>query len=561
MSFPTAAISYLPEAYSLGDKRIMGRQAAGAGFLKALAREKPERLFCYTPKREFVDQFATDIRRSGSDTTTIEWLPPPAHRRLGEPGLLYLPDPGLAPYAWRRARHSPRAYSLCGITHTTMTHVAMGMLSSMPLSPLEHWDAVICTSLAVHKSVDQLLKAQAAFLKARLGARRMPIPQLPVIPLGVNCADFTFREGERQRARQMLGIDDDEIVLLYVGRLSFHAKAHHVPMLLAAEQASKGHKVVLVLAGWFSRDATEELYVRECAQFGPSLRRIFVDGRKAKDLKAAWAAADIFTSLADNFQETFGLTPVEAMASGLPVVVSDWNGYKETIRHGTDGFRVPTLTLPPGSAEFLVERADFGFDNYDTYTALTSQLIAVDIPAAATAYSTLFANPDLRRQMGAAGQKRARDHYDWSQIMKLYAQLWTELGARRRSKVEGTVPAGAIRPDRLNPFSMFNSYPTRTLDGACVFALGEGVDRKEVQRRLSAESIARAAQVVARPQVVDEIVGAFEKHGPSLSMSDLIRHMPNVPGESVERTVMVLTKCGILTLQSKPKATPSARKP
>ncbi|MGN8549019.1 glycosyltransferase family 4 protein [Bradyrhizobium sp. 13971] len=420
---------------------------------------------------------------------------------------------------------------------------------------------LICTSLAVHKSVDELLSAQAAFLKARLGARRMPIPQLPVIPLGVNCGDFTFREGERQRARQMLGIDEDEIVLLYVGRLSFHAKAHHIPMLLAAEKASKGHKVVLVLAGWFGRDLTEELYVRECAQFGPSLRRIFVDGRKPKDLKAAWASADIFTSLADNFQETFGLTPVEAMAAGLPVVVSDWNGYKDTVRHGTDGFRVPTFTLPPGSAEFLVERADFGHDNYDTYTALTSAMIAVDIPATATAYSSLFANPDLRRQMGAAGQKRARDHYDWSQIMKLYAQLWTELAARRRSKAEGTVPSGTIRPDRLNPYTMFKSYPTRTLDGACVFAFGEGVDRKEVQRRLSTESIARAAQILIRSQVVDEIVGVFEKHRPSLSMSELIKHVPNIPGEVVERAVVILTKCGVLTLAPQAKATHSAGQP
>jgi hypothetical protein len=223
---------------------------------------------------------------------------------------------------------------------------------------------------------------------------------------------------------------------------------------------------------------------------------------------------------------------------------------------------VPTFTLPPGSAEFLVERADFGFDNYDTYTALTSAMIAVDIPAAAAAYAALFANPDLRRQMGAAGQKRARDHYDWSQVMKLYAQLWTELGARRRSKVEGTVAAGTLRPDRLNPYTMFKDYPTRTLDGACVFTLGEGVDRKEVQRRLSADSIGRAAQTLTKPQIVDEIVGAFEKHGPSLSMSDLVKLTPNMPSDFLERAVMILAKCGVLALQAKPtKATSPAGKP
>ena len=40
------------------------------------------------------------------------------------------------------------------------------------------------------------------------------------------------------------------------------------------------------------------------------------------------AASDMFISLADSYQETFGLTPIEAMASELPVVASNWNGYR-----------------------------------------------------------------------------------------------------------------------------------------------------------------------------------------------------------------------------------------
>ena len=50
-------------------------------------------------------------------------------------------------------------------------------------------------------------------------------------------------------------------------------------------------------------------------------------------------------SLSDNFQETFGLTPLEGMASGLPVIVSDWNGYKSTVRNNIDGFKIPTYSL------------------------------------------------------------------------------------------------------------------------------------------------------------------------------------------------------------------------
>ncbi|MBR1153689.1 glycosyltransferase family 4 protein [Bradyrhizobium sp. JYMT SZCCT0428] len=528
----------------------MGRQAAGAAFLKALAHQRPTRLFCYTAKREFVDQFSTDIRRYGSDSTAIEWLPLPAHRRLGEAGLLYVPDPGLAPFAWRRARHAPRSYSLCGVTHTLMSHDAMELLASMALSPLEHWDAVICTSRAVRQSVDHLLAVQADFFKRRFGARRMPIPQLPIIPLGVDCGNFAFKDGERQKARQMLGIDDDEIVLLYVGRLSFHAKAHHVPMLVAAEQASKGHKVVLLQAGWFAHEKIEAIYRTEGAQFAPSLRRIFVDGRKAKDLRAAWAAGDIFTSLTDNFQETFGLTPVEAMASGIPVVVSDWNGYKDSVRDGVDGFRIPTITLPPGSAEFLVERADFGFDNYDTYCGLTSQLIAVDVKAATDAYRKLFSDPNLRRQMGDSGKKRAREDYDWSKIMGLYGQLWAELGARRKNGAEGSVPSGAVRPDRMNPFTMFSSYPTKALEGKMKFTLVEGTGAADADRRLSAESFSPAANILIKRESVGEVVQCLEKEGTSLSLLELSDRLPQIPRDMLARILIILTKCGILTFVS-----------
>ena len=65
---------------------------------------------------------------------------------------------------------------------------------------------------------------------------------------------------------------------------------------------------------------------------------------------------DIFCSLSDNIQETFGITPIEAMSAGLPVVVSDWDGYRDTVRDGIDGFRVPTQMPPPGYGDELALR-------------------------------------------------------------------------------------------------------------------------------------------------------------------------------------------------------------
>ena len=54
------------------------------------------------------------------------------------------------------------------------------------------------------------------------------------------------------------------------------------------------------------------------------------------------ASGDVFLSLPDNIQETFGLVVVEAMASGLPVLGSDWDGYRDLVVHGETGFLVPT---------------------------------------------------------------------------------------------------------------------------------------------------------------------------------------------------------------------------
>ncbi len=75
-----------------------------------------------------------------------------------------------------------------------------------------------------------------------------------------------------------------------------------------------------------------------------------------RDKAGLYGAADVFLSLSDNIQETFGLTVVEALAAGLPVVASDWDGYKALVRDGISGYLVPTRTLPDDS-EWSLTRA------------------------------------------------------------------------------------------------------------------------------------------------------------------------------------------------------------
>ena len=55
------------------------------------------------------------------------------------------------------------------------------------------------------------------------------------------------------------------------------------------------------------------------------------------------------------------------MASGKPVVVTDWNGYRDTIRNNLDGFLIPTYTMPSGNQEDIASNHLTGAINYDYY--------------------------------------------------------------------------------------------------------------------------------------------------------------------------------------------------
>ena len=165
----------------------------------------------------------------------------------------------------------------------------------------------------------------------------------------MHCDDFAFAPHERDAARAALGIAADEVVALFVGRVSYHAKAHPHAMYAGLQAAAQrtGRKLVLIQCGWFANEHIKQAFGDGAARTCPEVRALFTDGKDPNRRRQSWAAADLFVSLSDNIQETFGLAPIEAMAAGLPVVVTDWNGYKDTVRDGLDGFRIPTWMLPP----------------------------------------------------------------------------------------------------------------------------------------------------------------------------------------------------------------------
>jgi hypothetical protein len=240
----------------------------------------------------------------------------------------------------------------------------------------------------------------------------------------------------------------------------------------ATDRLPEGQQVLLVECGWHGNDDIARAYQEAAALACPGVRVVHMDGRDPQSRGVAWASADLLCSLSDNIQETYGIVPVEGMAAGLPVVVSDWDGYRDTVRQGVDGFRVPTITPASGSAADLASRHALEIDTYDMYCGHTCSLVGVDVDAAAHAFSQLFASPALRRKMGDAGRQRARQEFDWSVIIPRYESLWAEQAQLRGVNVR-VKSLATPWPARMEPFTGFASYPTRMLHADSLLA---GVD-------------------------------------------------------------------------------------
>jgi glycosyltransferase involved in cell wall biosynthesis len=472
MEFDRFALHFVPEGYSVAGQKLMGRQAAGAGLMRAIARSAGlDSVGCFAASQAHAAACERQLREYGYEGA-VEWVAQGRPQGLEPFGTLYHPAPGIERLAWRRLGLGERRYSLCGITHTTASHAVMSTIANLLVAPVRSWDAVICTSRAVRDSVRAILERQADYLGARLGARRFEPPQLPLIPLGVHCRDLQVDPERRREARGRFDIAGDDVAFLFLGRLSFHAKAHPQQMFSALERADKqGRKVHLILCGWFANEAIDKAFRDAAALLCPSIRLTVVDGRVPDNQVDAWSAADVFTSLSDNVQETFGLTPAEAMAAGLPCVVSDWNGYRDTVRDGVDGYRIPTVMPGAGAGLDLAQRYDDDVDRYDMYCGHTSQAVAVDGVRLAEAYGRLINDAGLRRELGENARRRAQAEFDWSVVFARYRQLWSELDERRRADAALAPALPQAVPDRLDPFALFASYASAQITPASLVEL------------------------------------------------------------------------------------------
>ncbi|MEZ2227913.1 glycosyltransferase family 4 protein [Microcoleus sp.] len=553
----TAAVLYTKDGYDTGGKRLLGRHSAGEGFLKSLVQHgTADSLYCCADSEATFQEFCTRIQPWLSQPRKVRWIQKERPDLLSAPGTIYRPDPALSDMVWGRRFVNQRAYSVCGVTHTIATKYVMDAIGNLVTAPVQPWDALICTSAAVKHTVEQVMTSWGEYLAQRTGGKPEILVKLPVIPLGVDCS--VFAQGvdalnSRHQQRQELGISADDIVVLFVGRLTFSAKAHPVPMYMALEGAAQQTKtkIHLIQAGWIEDPREEPDFKNSAKVFCPSVNTIFLDGRKPEIRVNIWSAADIFISLSDNIQETFGLTPIEAMANGLPCIVSDWNGYKESVRHEIDGFRIPTLIPPPESClDLAINYLDDSL-NWPTYMGHTSLATAVDIDACTRALCQLIADSELRKRMGENARQRAREVYDWKVVIAAYEQLWRELAEIRLLAPESAPVKPGMPPYPLgdDPFRVLSHYSTRTLSNEMMLSLGK-IATPELVRQLQTiwfTSFGQDRRISVSIQM--EILETIKQEG-TVSVGEAIARYVKNEQELADlyRTLLYFVKFGILVI-------------
>ncbi|MFO7728728.1 MAG: glycosyltransferase family 4 protein [Desulfonatronovibrio sp.] len=331
-------------------------------------------------------------------------------------------------------------------------------------------DAIICSSECAREVLGKYFThLQSSY---RLGNDFKP-PRLEQIPLGINYKEIdSSTEDEDTQKNQF---DKKKVNILCLGRISSYSKMDILPILKSLQLAKiyglNLNTIRLILAGGLDR---KDDTVKKLSLFARNIgleTMVFPNPGHSMKVKLL-RDSDIFISLADNPQETFGLTILEAQAAGLPVIASDYNGYKELITHAENGFLVPTLG--PDSTDYIDDLAPLVYDSESHL--LLAQNCAVDIHALAGTLTRLISSPELRVAVARKGRQSAKQ-YDWPGIIKRYTDLWDQLNLEDDDR-----HLQEIRHPVHTPYAdIFSGHTTDSWINSvvCLGKLGQAVYRKK----------------------------------------------------------------------------------
>ena len=223
--------------------------------------------------------------------------------------------------------------------------------------------------------------------------------RIQIVPCGFDADEF--RPVDRAVARETLGWQRDEFIVLQLGRLVQRKGIDNVVRGVGVLKRTFGACAQLYVVGGNS-DAPNELATPEIARLrgiasecGVAAQTTFVGRRGRAQLRYFYSAADVFVTMP--WYEPFGITPVEAMACGIPVIGARVGGVQYSVEDGRTGF--------------LVE--------------------AKNADALARRLAHLFSDPAIPRLLGKRARRRAWERFTWHEVSRSLADLYSDVAAAK----------------------------------------------------------------------------------------------------------------------------------
>lgn len=207
-----------------------------------------------------------------------------------------------------------------------------------------------------------------------------PAEKITIIPCGVNTDELY--PVNKAVARSLLGLPYNEKILLQLGRMVPRKGVDNVIRALAKVKC-RNAKVRLLIVGGDADTAKELSRLKQLADDLKISDKVYFLGQKSReDLKYYYTAADLF--ITTPWYEPFGITPLEAMACGTPVIGSNVGGIKFSVADGHSG-----ALVPPKDPDALARRI-----------------------------TALLQSPALLREMGNNALRRVNKLFTWELVAR-----------------------------------------------------------------------------------------------------------------------------------------------
>ncbi|MBB6097397.1 phosphoheptose isomerase [Deinobacterium chartae] len=237
--------------------------------------------------------------------------------------------------------------------------------------------------------------------------------RIRVVPCGFDPAEFT--PVNRRAARRELGLEEDVPLVLQLGRMVPRKGVDNVIRGFAHYLRNGGQPARLLVVGGNGPTpdptVTPEIgrLQNVAREEGVQDRVTFTGSRDRDVLRYYFSAADVFVSTP--WYEPFGITPLEAMACGTPVIGADVGGIRHTVVDGQTGYLVP-----PKDPQALARRL-----------------------------GDILGNPERAARLSQAAVARVREHFTWEGVARQVQQAYHEVLEEQRVRALGSEAATVDR--------------------------------------------------------------------------------------------------------------------